>query len=133
MEGIRACRANLAQASKELKAESEKLCRRMEKLKITEQVLSNELADLTEKKRHIQQDGTKKTELKMKADRELFQLKFSTFSKVKQEASDDGSSLKNNKNGKKIKKREKSVAKLKKKLTKIGREERDLDERIQMT
>ncbi len=113
---------------------TEKLRQRMEILKTTEQGLSEELVALMEKKRLIQQDKTTKTKLKMKADRELFLLKFSSCSKVnKQEVPDDVSSLRHIKNEKKIKKEEGSMAKLKKKLKHIGKEERDLDERTQTT
>ena len=50
---------------------------------------------------------------------------------MKREVSEDGSTQRNDKNAKRIKKRERLVAKLKRKLKKIEKEERDLDERIQ--
>ena len=141
---IRTIRVNLAQASKEMEAEArqvklsrankaENLRQRMETLKITEQGLSIELAVLMEQKRRIHLEEIEKTKLKMTADRELFDLKFSSCRKVKEEASSSCSSSLENENDKKIKTKEKLVVKLKKKLEQIGKEERDLTERIQTT
>jgi len=142
---IRAIRANLAQASKEMEAEArqvklsrankaENLRQRMETLKITEQGLSIELAVLMEQKRRIHLEETAKIKLKMTADRELFDLKFSSCRKVKEEASSSSSpSLGEENEQQSIKKKERFVIKLKKKLEEIGKEERDLIERIQTT
>ena len=71
---------------------AENLDQRMETLKITEQGLSIELAVLMEQKRRVHLDETEKTKLKMKTDRELFDLKFSSCRKVKEEASSRSSS-----------------------------------------
>jgi len=109
------------------------LRQRMETLKITEKGLSIELAVLMEQKRRIHLDETEKTKLKMRTDRELFDLKFSSCRKMKEEASLRSSSSLENENDRKIKSKEKLLAKLKKKLDEIGKEERDLNERIQTT
>jgi len=132
---IHAYRIKIAQTTKEIEEETnlkvEKLSKRMQMLQIKEQGLSIELAVLLEQKKRIREDLTVKTELKMKTDRKIFQLKFSSCSEVKREVSNDGSSLRNDKNEKRIKRRERLVAKLKRKLKKIEKEERGLDERIQ--
>jgi len=102
-EEICACRASLAQAYKEMKSETRRLLKsrnskaeilgqRMETLKINEQDLSFELAALMEQKRLILLDETEKTKLKMRTDRELFDLKFSFCSKVKEKALSSSSS-----------------------------------------
>jgi len=125
---IQAYRVEMAKSSKDMNAEDnlkiEKLRQRMEMLKTTEQGLCNELADLVKQKKRIKQGETAKTELKMKTDQELFLLK------VNLEAFDSSSSLRNEKNEKRIMKKEKLALKLAKKLEKMGKDVRNLDERI---
>ena len=142
VEDIRACRADLAQASKDMEAEArqvlmdrvaraEDLRQRMESLKIGEQSLSNELAGLIEQKKSIQTKATKKTELKIKTERKLFLINFSSAGSTSannQEASDP--SLENHEK-ETIEEIEKTVFELKKRMEEIGKEERNLNQSIQ--
>jgi len=135
-EDIPVYRTYLVQASKDMEAEDNQalmikeakdadLRQRMEAVNIAEQNLSIELTGLMEQRKSIRKKATEKTELKIKTDRELFQLNFSS-------GSTSNSHLENNEK-KTIQKMEKSVLKLKNKLEEMDKQERILNERIQTT
>ncbi len=85
-----------------------------------------------EQRKSIQKKASEKKDLKIKTERELFQVNYSSSSTSlnHQEASD--SYLEKNEK-KTIHRMEKSVSKLKNRLEEIGKQERSLNESIQTT
>jgi len=149
-QDIRSCQAEMAQACKQLKEEerqvrvsrankSQHLTRRLQKLRIAERELYFELAFLRELKRRNQSEENEGMDQKQKIEKEISKLTMSSCGTLKMEAFDSSMSSSTSlaaasleKTDERIQRRERNLAAVKERLTAIWKEEKSLNERIQI-